>query len=65
MARKRKGFHPVKRPGALTARAKREHTSLGALERKDYNAPGLRGKQARFAAIAKHWHHGGKRKRRT
>lgn len=61
MARKRgrgkrtKGFQPVKRPGALTARAKRAGMGTQAFARKNYHASGLKGEQARFAVIAKKW----------
>lgn len=57
-----KGFQPVKRPGALTARAKRAGMGTQAFARKNYHAGGLKGEQARFAVIAKKWHHGGRRK---
>ncbi len=62
---KRKGFHPVKRPGALTRKAKRKGESVQKFASENYNKPGLLGKQARFAKIARSWHHGGKKKRRT
>lgn len=53
-----KNFKPVKRPGAATAKAKKEGVSLSAWEQKHKNDPGLTGKQARFPLIARHWHHG-------
>lgn len=65
MARKRtRDFHPVKRPGALTRKAKRAGMSNQAFARKNYHAKGLKGEQARFAVIARKWHHG-KTKRRA
>jgi hypothetical protein len=70
MARKRhhkfkKGeFHPVKRPGAATRKAHAAGESVGEWARKNYHAGGLKGKEARFAVIAKKWRHGGKRGRR-
>lgn len=60
MARRqlRKNFRPVKRPGALTRKAKRSGMSNKAYARKHYNDKGLTGEQARFAVIARKWHHG-------
>ena len=55
-------FQPVKRPGAATAKAKREGVSLSKWEQEHKNDPGLTGKQARFPLIAKKWKHGGKMK---
>jgi hypothetical protein len=57
MARE-KNFKPVRRPGAATAKAKREGISLSAWEEKHKNDPGTIGKEARFPLIARHWHHG-------
>ena len=57
---KRKGFHPVRRPGAATRKAKAEGVSLSKWEQEHKNDPGRTGKQARFPLIAKKWHHGGK-----
>ena len=57
-------FSPVKRPGAATRAAKRAGMSLGAWARKNYHAPGRKGKQARFAVIARKWRKGGKRSAR-
>ena len=53
-----KGFHPVKRPGAATRAAKRAGMSLTEWARKNYHAPGRKGKQARFAIIARSWRKG-------
>ncbi|MGH9404413.1 MAG: hypothetical protein ACRD3D_01095 [Terriglobia bacterium] len=56
-----KPFKPVKRPGALTAKAKAAGESNSEFERKHYHSKGLVGKEARFAVIAKKWHHGSKK----
>jgi len=57
MAR-RGSFHPVKRPGALTARAKASGQSTMAYARAHYHSKGLVGQQARFAVnAAKFKHH--------
>lgn len=61
--RRRKGFHPVKRRGALTAKAKRAKMSVRAFARKNYHAKGRLGKEARFAVIARKWNHGGGRRK--
>jgi len=64
MAKKRTaGFHPVKRKGALTRKAKRAGESVGAYARAHEHSPGLTGKQARFALIARKWKHTGPKKR--
>ena len=60
--RRTRNFHPVKRPGALTRKAKRAGQSNQAYARKHYHDPGLRGQQARFAVIARKWRKGGKRR---
>lgn len=60
--KRQKNFRPVKRPGALTRKAKRAGMSNQAYARKHYSDPGLRGQQARFAVIARKWRKGGKRK---
>ena len=54
-------FHPVKRPGAATRAAKRAGMSVSAWARKNYHAAGRKGKEARFAIIARKWRRGGKR----
>jgi hypothetical protein len=53
----KKGGIKIKRPGALTAKAKRAHMSLSAFEQKHKHDSGLTGKQARFAINAKKFHH--------
>jgi hypothetical protein len=55
------GFHPVRRPGAATAAAKRAGMSLTAWARKNYHAPGKTGKRARFVLISRKWRKGGRR----
>lgn len=54
-----KNFQPVKRPGALTKKAESAGESVQEFAKEHYNSPGRLGKQARFAEIAKKWHHGG------
>ena len=54
VAAKRK-FKPVKRPGALTKKAKAAHMGVQAYARKHKNDKGLTGKQSRFALTAKKW----------
>lgn len=61
--RRKKSFRPVKRPGALTRRARKAGESVSKFARANYHAKGLKGKQARFAIIARKWHHGGKRRK--
>lgn len=51
-------FQPVKRPGALTAKANRAHMGVQAFASKHYHDSGLTGEEARFAKISKHWNHG-------
>ncbi len=58
----KKSFKPVKRPGALTRKAHAAGESVSEFAKEHYNSPGLTGKQARFAEIAKKWHHGGHKK---
>ncbi len=53
-----KKFKPVKRPGALTAKAKKAGMGVQAFAREKEHAGGLLGEQARFAEIAKKWNHG-------
>jgi hypothetical protein len=53
-----KKFKPVKRPGALTAKAKKSGEGVQEFARKNYSAGGLLGEQARFAVTAKGWKHG-------
>lgn len=65
MARRRKNFKPVKRPGAATRKAHAKGESVQKWARENYHAGGLKGKQARFAVIAKKWHHGGRRRHRS
>ena len=55
-------FRPVKRPGALTRKAKRAGESVREFAREHAHSPGRLGKQARFALIARKWHHGGKKR---
>ena len=62
---KKGSFHPVKRPGAATRAAHRAGESLGKWARKNYNASGRKGKEARFAIIARKWHHGGRKRHRS
>jgi hypothetical protein len=57
-----KRFHPVKRPGAATRKAHRAGESLSKWARKNYDAPGVKGKEARFVEISRKWHHGKDRK---
>ena len=52
-------FKPVKRPGALTAKANAAGESVGTFAREHYHSGGLTGQQARFAVIARKWHHTG------
>lgn len=63
--KRKKKFRPVKRPGAATAKAKREGLSLSAWEQKHKNDYGRTGRQARFPLIAKKWHHGKRKKKRS
>lgn len=58
------GFRPVKRPGAATRAAERAKMSLGAWARKNYHAPGRKGKQARFVLISRKWRKAGRRPNR-
>lgn len=53
-------FHPVRRPGAATRAAKRAGMSLSSWARKNYHAPGRKGKEARFVEIRKKWRSAGK-----
>lgn len=62
---KRGGFHPVKRPGALTRKAKAAGMSVRAYARKHYHDPGRTGKQARFAIIARKFRHGARKHSRS
>lgn len=65
-AKKRKSsFRPVKRPGALTRKAKRAGMSNQAYARKHYNDKGLTGEEARFAVNSRKWHHGGRNHKRS
>ncbi len=59
---KRGSFKPVKRPGALTAKAKRAGEGVQKFASEHYHDSGVLGKEARFAKIARTWRHGGKRK---
>lgn len=61
--KKTPNFQPVKRPGALTAKAKRAGESVQKFASEHYNSPGRLGKEARFAKIAKKWHHKGRAKK--
>jgi len=49
----KKKFKPVKRPGALTKKAKAAGEGVQEFAHKHYHDPGLTGKEARFAVIAK------------
>lgn len=60
MAKKTPNFQPVKRPGALTAKAKSAGEGVQEFASEHYHDSGLTGKEARFAKIAKKWHHGKK-----
>jgi len=51
-------FHPVRRPGALTKKANASGEGVQEFARSHYHDSGLTGEQARFAVIAKKWHHG-------
>lgn len=53
-----KKFKPVKRPGALTRKAKKAGEGVQEFARENYHAKGILGKEARFAEIAKNWKHG-------
>jgi hypothetical protein len=55
---KTKGFHPVKRPGALTAKANRAHMGVQEFAKEHAHDSGLIGQQARFARIARKWKKG-------
>lgn len=61
-AKKRKPLKLNLRRGALTRKAKKAGMSVQAYAKKERNAPGRLGKQARFALTARKWHHGGARK---
>lgn len=52
------GFHPVKRPGAATRKARREGESVQQWASEHYHDPGRTGREARFAKIARKWHKG-------
>jgi hypothetical protein len=54
-------FHPVKRPGALTKKAHAAGEGVQEFARSHEHSAGLTGQQARFAEIAKTWHHGGRK----
>ena len=60
--KRKKGFQPVKRPGAATMAAKSEGLTLSKWEQKHKNDPGRVGKEARFPLISKHWKKGGKKR---
>lgn len=47
----------IKRPGALTAKAKKAGMGVQAYARAHEHSPGLTGKQARFAVNASKWKH--------
>lgn len=59
MSKKTPNFHPVKRPGALTAKANAAGEGVQEFAHKHADDPGLTGQQARFAEIAKTWKHPG------
>lgn len=61
--RKKMKYPLVKRPGALTRKARRAGKSPSAFAEKHYHSKGLLGKEARFAVIARKWHHGGKKRK--
>jgi hypothetical protein len=48
----------IKRPGALTKKAKSAGEGTQEFAKAHYHSKGLVGKEARFAVIAKKWHHG-------
>ena len=50
--RKKMKYPLVKRPGALTRKARRAGKSPSAFAEKHYHSKGLLGKEARFAVIA-------------
>jgi hypothetical protein len=55
----------IKRPGSFSKKAKRAGMSTQAYARKERNAPGRLGKQARLAMTLKKMHRGKKRGKRT
>lgn len=57
--RYRDDFHPVKRPGALTAKARRAGEGVQEFADEHKGDSGLTGEQARFAVNSRHWHRGG------
>lgn len=60
--KKRGGLKLNLRRGALTRKAKRAGMGVQSYARKERNAPGRTGKQARLALAMRKWHRGGKRK---
>jgi hypothetical protein len=62
---RKSSFRPVKRPGALTRKAKRAGESVREFAREHYHDSGKTGEQARFAVIARKWKHRGSKKRTT
>lgn len=54
----------IKRPGALTKKAKGAGEGVQSFAKAHYHSKGLTGKQARFAVIAKGWKHGGRKSSR-
>lgn len=57
--RKSSGYKPIKikHPGLFTKKAKAAGMSVQAYARKERNAPGKLGKEARFALAAKKFKH--------
>lgn len=53
----------VKRPGALTSKAKKAGKSVQSFAKANADAPGLTGKQARLALLFNKFRKGGKKKR--
>lgn len=62
---KRKKFQPVKRPGALTRKAKRAGESVREFAREHKHSGGLTGEQARFALVARKWNKGKRKRHRS
>ena len=62
-AKRKSHFRPVKRPGALTRKAKRAHMGVREYARKHYHDKGLTGEESRFAVNARKWKKGRKSSR--
>jgi hypothetical protein len=50
-------FHPVKRPGALTAKAHAAGESVQEFAHHHDQGSSLTAEQSRFAEVARKWHH--------